>query len=210
MGKALAEEALARGARVTVIQGMDKGICLPVDRQQTGRLTVVPVETAEEMREQALRHLAAATGVIATAAVLDYRVKDPSASKVKRNQESVTLELEPSADVLQALRQAAGSDQWFLGFAAETDAVLENGKLKLDRKRLDWLFANAVARTGETTPTGFGSTQNAGVLLSRTGEALSISLASKHQVAGQILNEISNQLSRARPNSHPAPGVSAP
>jgi len=198
MGAALSEEALARGAEVTVIQGMDKGVVVPVDPRQTGRLQVIPVETAEEMLNAALKHLPDTTGVLATAAVMDYRVVSSAPGKLKRMDSDTTLALTPSVDVLKALREQARAQTWFLGFAAETDQVVENGRDKLKRKRLDWLFANAVARAGESLASGFGGSANQGVLLGRDGTQLEIPHAPKREVARRILDAIVPSLGGAR------------
>ena len=198
MGAALAEEALARGASVCVVQGMDKGVVSPTDSRNTGRLTVVPVETAEEMRNEALKRLPGSTGVIATAAVLDYRVRETSKTKLKRGEESVSLGLEPSVDVLKSLRSSPTADHtWFMGFAAETDNLIENARLKLERKRLDWLFANWVAKAGDTSPTGFGSPRNAGVLLSSSGQAIEIPVLDKREVAARIVDQVAAYLKKS-------------
>ena len=207
MGAAIAEEALNRGARVTVIQGVDKGAIFPVDSHQSGRLQVIKVTTAEEMAEAALSKLPQATGVIATAAVLDYRVASPVTNKQKRGSEPVSIELIPSVDVLQSLKNASEPQQWFLGFAAETDSVREYGKAKLIRKNLDWLFANRVAQAGEDLPSGFGSHQNEGTLFSRTGETVEIAYQSKRDIAKALFDILSPHLpsfdGKKRPSTNP-------
>lgn len=186
MGAAMAEEALRRGAVVDYVLGIDKGVVRPVPPAgSAARLNVVEVRTAEEMAGAALSLLPGVEGVIATAAVMDYRVAQPEASKLKRSAENVTLHLVPSADVLQTLRNAAGQ-QWFLGFAAETDAVEENGRRKLVAKGLDYLFANRVAKSGETSNTGFGVATNGGVLLFANGERRELSVTGKTELARQI------------------------
>lgn len=186
MGAAMAEAALRRGARVSMVLGVDKGIIRPVaGADAASRLTVVEVRTAEEMAAAALKILPQANGVVATAAVMDYRVAEPSAKKLKRANAATTLDLVPSVDVLGALREAA-TGQWFLGFAAETDDVVENGQLKLERKGLDFLFANPVARIGETSTTGFQVGTNGGTLLARDGTSRDFSVMSKSALAEAI------------------------
>ncbi len=190
MGAAMAEEALRRGAVVDYVLGMDKGVVRPVaPRGAEGRLTLIEVRTAEEMAAAALEKLPLAQGVIASAAVMDYAVAEPSASKLKRASDAIALDLVPSVDVLGTLRKAAKS-QWFLGFAAETDAVEAHGKGKLEAKGLDYLFANQVARLGETGATGFAVSTNAGVLLGRDGSRHELALGSKAEIARQIWNLI--------------------
>jgi phosphopantothenoylcysteine decarboxylase/phosphopantothenate--cysteine ligase len=100
MGAAMAEEALRRGAVVDYVLGMDKGVVRPVPPRGTeSRLHLIEVRTAEEMAAAALERLPNASGVVATAAVMDYSVAAPSASKLKRASEAIALDLVPSTDV---------------------------------------------------------------------------------------------------------------
>jgi phosphopantothenoylcysteine decarboxylase/phosphopantothenate--cysteine ligase len=186
MGAAMAEEALRRGAVVDYVLGIDKGVVRPVaPRGADGRLNVVDVRTAEEMAAAALERLPQAQGVVATAAVMDYAVAAPAAGKLKRASEAIALDMVPSTDVLGTLRQAADG-QWFLGFAAETDDVEAHGKGKLAAKKLDFLFANAVAKLGAEGRTGFAVGTNAGVLLGADGARHELALGSKAEIARQI------------------------
>lgn len=186
MGAAMAEEALRRGAVVDYVLGIDKGVVRPVaPRGAEGRLHLIEVRSAEEMAAAALEKLPLAQGVIASAAVMDYAVAAPSARKLKRGAEAIALELVPSVDVLGALRRAA-KEQWFLGFAAETDDVEAHGKGKLEAKGLDFLFANQVAKLGEAGATGFAVSTNAGILLGKDGSRRELGLGSKAEIAQQI------------------------
>lgn len=190
MGAAMAEEALRRGAVVDYVLGVDKGVVRPVPpRGSESRLHLVEVRTAEEMAVAALEKLPQATGVVATAAVMDYAVASPSASKLKRASDAIALDLVPSTDVLGSLKQAANG-QWFLGFAAETDNVEEHGLGKLEAKGLDFLFANAVSKLGAAGQTGFAVSTNAGVLLSAKGERHELALGAKADIARQIWDRI--------------------
>ncbi|OAM79680.1 bifunctional phosphopantothenoylcysteine decarboxylase/phosphopantothenate--cysteine ligase CoaBC [Devosia elaeis] len=190
MGAAMAEEALRRGAVVDYVLGIDKGVVRPVaPRGAEGRLNLIEVRTAEEMAAAALEKLPLVQGVVASAAVMDYSVASPSASKLKRASDAIALDLVPSVDVLGALRQAA-KDQWFLGFAAETDDVETHGKGKLEAKGLDFLFANEVAKLGVAGQTGFAVGTNAGVLLGKDGSRHELKLGSKAEIARQIWDRI--------------------
>lgn len=184
MGAAMAEEAMRRGAEVRYVLGVDKGVVYPVT-PRGGRLTLVEVRTAEEMATAALAALPEVDGVIATAAVLDYRVANAATGKLKRASEATSLDMIPSVDVLGSLR-AAANGQWFLGFAAETDNVEANGRGKLESKKLDFLFANPVARVGETTETGFSVPTNGGTLFRRDGEAVTLPVMSKTELARRL------------------------
>ncbi|MFD1254812.1 Coenzyme A biosynthesis bifunctional protein CoaBC [Devosia equisanguinis] len=186
MGAAMAEEALRRGAVVDYVLGMDKGVVRPVaPRGAENRLNIIEVRTAEEMAAAALKHLPRAHGVVASAAVMDYAVAAPASNKLKRASEAIALDLVPSVDVLGTLSQAA-TGKWFMGFAAETDNVEAHGQGKLKAKGLDFLFANAVAKLGETGETGFGVGTNAGILLGKDGSRHELALGSKADIARQI------------------------
>ncbi|HEV7718236.1 MAG TPA: bifunctional phosphopantothenoylcysteine decarboxylase/phosphopantothenate--cysteine ligase CoaBC [Arsenicitalea sp.] len=191
MGAALAEEALRRGAEVRYVLGIDKGVERPIPPKGTaGRLKLTEVRTAEEMAEAALRELPFVDGVIATAAVMDYRVETPAAGKLKRATDALSLALVPSIDVLGTLREHA-TTQWFLGFAAETDDVEANALSKLKSKNLDFLFANQVARQGETLPTGFSVNTNGGTLFRKEQPPIEIAVQSKASLAKEIWNHLS-------------------
>ena len=191
MGAALAEEAIRLGAEVDYVLGKDKGVVTPqIPAHAAERFHLTLVTTAEEMAEAALRALPLCHGVIATAAVMDYRVKTSVTGKLKRTSEPTTLELVPSIDVLAALREAAGPDQWFFGFAAETDALEENALKKIAQKKLSYLFANRVARTGETLETGFGTETNSGrfyIAGAESPRSEEIQIQSKSSLARELL-----------------------
>jgi phosphopantothenoylcysteine decarboxylase/phosphopantothenate--cysteine ligase len=191
MGAAMAEAALRRGAELHYVLGIDKGVVRPVaPAGAETRLHLTEVRTAEEMAAAALKALPLCDGVIATAAVMDYRVAAPAAGKLKRSSAATSLDMVPSTDVLQTLRDAARPGQWFFGFAAETDDVEENGRLKLERKRLDFLFANPVARAGETADTGFSVATNGGVLLRREGGPVPLPVMDKAALADALLDHV--------------------
>ena len=199
MGAELAQEALSRGAEVDYILGVDKGVVRPfAPLGSEKRLHLTEVRTAEEMLAAALKALPHCQGVIATAAVLDYRVEKSNTHKEKRGTESIQLALVPSADVLQGLRDQARPDQWFLGFAAETDDVEAYGETKLKKKQLDYLFANQVAKLGEKRDTGFGTETNSGVLLSRVGKRRPIALGSKRAIAHAIWDVLAKEKAAER------------
>lgn len=191
MGAALVEEAARRGADVRCVLGVDKGVVRPcVSPNAHGRLEQVEVRTAEEMRDAALGLLPEVGGVIACAAVLDYRVAESAVEKRKRSDEDMALWLTPSADVLRSLRAEAHAGQWFCGFAAETDDLEEAGRAKLTAKGIDYLFVNRVARLGEDLETGFGADANEGVLLSASGASVKVPRGPKALVARAILDTI--------------------
>ena len=141
MGHAVAAAALRRGATVTLIAG-------PTPLSPPPGVVYVPVQTAEDMREASLHHLPSATIVIKAAAVADYRVARPSATKIKsKKDEGVTLELVPNPDILKEIAQRKGS-RFVVGFAAETDDVRAHAA-KLSQ--VDLLVVNDVSKTGSAS-----------------------------------------------------------
>ena len=177
MGHAIATAALRRGARVTLIAG-------PTPLSPPPGAVYVPVQTAEEMREAALHHLASATIVIKAAAVADYRVAHPSATKIKsKKDEGMTLELVANPDILKEIAERRGS-RFIVGFAAETDDVRAHAAAKLRAKGVDLLVVNDVSRTG----IGFEADDNQVVLLDRWGGALELPKMTKLEVARAILD----------------------
>jgi phosphopantothenoylcysteine decarboxylase/phosphopantothenate--cysteine ligase len=198
MGAALAEVAVRRGASVHFLTGTDKGVVSPmVAPYERHRLETVRVETAEEMLCAARERLAKVEGVLCPAAVLDYRVAKPATGKLKRSSEEVTLTLEPSPDVLRTLKQEAQRGQWFLGFAAETDDVLDRGRQKLASKGVDFLFANRIGSHAEQQGFGIGEDRNAGWLLIADGGEFELPPMSKRKLAWEIWDRIVASLARA-------------
>jgi phosphopantothenoylcysteine decarboxylase/phosphopantothenate--cysteine ligase len=179
MGYAVATAALRRGASVTLIAG-------PTPLSPPTGALYVPVQTAEEMREAALHHLASATLVIKAAAVADYRVAHPNATKIKsRKDEGLTLELVPNPDILREIALRKGS-RFIVGFAAETDDVRAHAAAKLRAKDVDLLVVNDVSKAG----IGFEADDNEVVLLDRWGGAVELPRMTKLEVAGAILDRV--------------------
>jgi len=176
MGFALAEAALRRGARVLVVSG-------PTTVTPPGSAEVTQVETAEEMRAAALKLLPESHIVIMTAAVADYRPKSQADQKIKRKG-PMTLELEPTADILKEL-SSQRQGQIVVGFAAETENVLENARKKLASKSLDAIVVNDVSREG----IGFDSERNAVTILSE-GEVVEVPESTKWDVAQRVLDHV--------------------
>ena len=178
MGYALAEEAIARGARVILVSG-------PVSLAPPGGAEFVPIETALEMRDAVMGHLSDATIIIKAAAVADYHLANPPAHKVKKTAARLSIELEPTSDILAEVGKKKG-DRILIGFAAETENLVAEARRKLENKNCDMMVANLVSRTD----TGFDSDQNEVVLVTRSGEAIPISRAPKRDIARRILDQI--------------------
>jgi phosphopantothenoylcysteine decarboxylase / phosphopantothenate---cysteine ligase len=181
MGYALAEAALRRGARVLLVSG-------PTSIEPPGAAEMTAVETAEEMRSAVLKLFPESTVVIKTAAVADFRPKAAAGQKIKRKG-PMTLELEPTADILAELarqKKAHGAaSQIVIGFAAETENVLENARKKLASKSLDAIVVNDVSREG----VGFDSDRNAVTIISQE-EVVEVPETSKWEVAQRVLDQV--------------------
>jgi len=176
MGYALAEAALRRGARVLLVSG--PAALTPPDAAEITR-----VESAEQMREALLKLLPQATIVIKTAAVSDYRPKHTASQKIK-GKGALTLELEPTTDILAEIARKKDS-QIIIGFAAETENALENARQKLSSKTLDAIVANDVSREG----VGFDSDRNAVTIITHD-DVIEIPESTKWEVAQRVLDEI--------------------
>ena len=178
MGYALAEVAAGRGARVILVSG-------PVHLDPPSGVDLVRVTTAGEMRDAVFANLETATVVIKCAAVADFRPSVESKQKIKKTAARVSLELEPTVDILAELGRKRG-DWLLIGFAAETENLREEARRKLETKNCDMVVANLVGQKD----TGFDSDSNEVLLALRTGEFLPLAKASKREIAGQILNQI--------------------
>lgn len=176
MGYAIAEAALRRGARVLLVSG-------PVSIAAPEAAEVTRVETGEEMLAAVLKLLPQTTVVIKTAAVADFRPKTPAGQKIKRKG-PMTLELEPTTDILAELARAKTS-QVIVGFAAETENVLENARKKLAAKSLDAIVVNDVSREG----VGFDTDRNAVTIISHD-EVVEVPETSKWEVAQRVLDQV--------------------
>ncbi len=177
MGYALAEEALARGARVVLVSG-------PVGLTAPRGVTVVPVRTTLEMRQAVMEHLGEATIIIKAAAVADYYVPNPPAQKMKKTAARLSLDLEPTPDILAEVGTKKG-DRLLIGFAAETGNLIEEARRKMQQKNCDMVVGNLVSQAG----TGFESDEIEVVLVTRAGDTIPVERASKRAVAGRIFDE---------------------
>jgi phosphopantothenoylcysteine decarboxylase/phosphopantothenate--cysteine ligase len=185
MGYALAEAAQSRGARVILISG-------PSALHPPAHCELVKVTTAGEMREAVLERLAAATLVIKAAAVADYRPVNVSPQKLKRTG-PLTIELAPTEDILAEVVRQRRPGQLIVGFAAETENRMENGRAKLLRKGADAIVVNDVSAEG----VGFDSDFNAATFLTLS-TAIELPELPKRKLADRILDEI---LTLRRPRS---------
>ncbi len=178
MGYALAEEAMARGARVVLVSG-------PVNISEPRGVETVRVQTAIEMRRAVMDRLKDATIIVKAAAVADYHRSDAPKHKVKKTAARMSLELDPTPDILAEIGRNKG-DRLLVGFAAETDNLLDEARRKLETKNCDMIVANLVSQEG----IGFDSDENEVVLVTRAGDSIPVRRASKRAVAGRIFDEI--------------------
>lgn len=182
MGYALAAAARDRGAAVTLISG-------PTHLPAPGGVAFVPVVSAEELRDAALAALPGADVVIAAAAVADQRPEARAPQKVKKTPGPETVTLVRTPDVLATVAAAvAGAPRRpvLVGFAAETERVLEHARAKLAAKGLDLIVANDVTAPGA----GFAADTNEVTLVAREGEPERLSRRPKTAVAGAILDRV--------------------
>ena len=174
MGYALARAAARRGAEVVLVSG-------PTALAPPEGVRTVPVVTAEEMRAAVLAEFDSATAVFMAAAVADYRPRSTSGNKMKRGGDAIRLDFVPNPDIVAELG-ARKRNQIVVGFAAETESLVENARGKLHRKNLDLLVANDVTREDS----GFDVDTNAVTLLDREGAVTPLPVMTKDAVADRI------------------------
>jgi phosphopantothenoylcysteine decarboxylase/phosphopantothenate--cysteine ligase len=178
MGYALAEAAAARGARVILVSG-------PVHLAPPRGLEVIPVRTAAEMRQKVFENLAAASIVVKAAAVADFHLSKVPEQKVKKTAARISLELDPTPDILAELGRKKG-DRLLIGFAAETQNLHQEARRKLESKNCDMVVGNLVGGS----ETGFESDENEVVLALATGELIPLPRAAKREIADRIFDEV--------------------
>jgi phosphopantothenoylcysteine decarboxylase/phosphopantothenate--cysteine ligase len=179
MGVAIAAEAHARGAHVTLILGPGT-VAPPVG------IETVRIQTAEELRREVLARADHADVVVMAAAVADFRPKAVAEEKLKKDQGVPELVLEPTPDILAELGERKRPGQLLVGFAAETHDVEETGRAKLARKRADLLVANLVGREG----TGFGADTNDAAIVSATGDDVAMRSWTKAELAAALCDRL--------------------
>ena len=177
MGYALAEAAQSRGARVILISG-------PSALYSPANCELLRVTTAEEMRATVLARMNEATLIIKAAAVADYRPVNVAPEKLKRTG-PLTIELAPTEDILAQVVERRRAGQLIVGFAAETQNDLENGRAKLFKKGVDAIVLNNVSREG----VGFDADLNAATFLTRTTSS-ELPEMTKRKLADRILDEV--------------------
>jgi phosphopantothenoylcysteine decarboxylase/phosphopantothenate--cysteine ligase len=186
-GYAIAEEAHKRGATVTLIS--------TVDRATLSGISVVEVETAAQMLHAVEQHAPQSDVVVMTAAVADFRPVHVADGKIKKHNGIPEITLEPTPDILASLGTAKSTGQVLVGFAAETNDVVDNARGKLKKKNLDLIVANDVSAPG----VGFGHSTNAVTIISADGTETFVPLADKHTIATAVLDSVLSVRSAIRP-----------
>lgn len=181
-GYAFAEEAAARGAKVTIITTVDHAG--PLGTTVVPGVTVVRVNTAEEMEAATAKAAKEADVVVMAAAVADFRPVDPVGVKIKKRDGVPDIQLEPTPDILAGLGASKPEGQILVGFAAETCDVADNAAAKLSGKGADYIVANDVAAEN----VGFAYDTNEVTVLASDGRVHQVGLRSKRQVAQAVLD----------------------
>ena len=178
MGYAIAKEARDRGAEVILVSG-------PTNLEPPKNVKIINIKTNEEMKKEILQNFKWADIVIKSAAVADYKPKEYSKENIKKVEVDLNIFLTRDNDILKFLGEIK-THQVLVGFAAESDNVLENAERKLKNKNLDFIVANDIT----SSDTGFGSEDNKVVILSKNNEKLELEKMSKKKVASNIFDMI--------------------
>ena len=187
MGYAVAEMAEKRGADVTLVSG-------PVNLEAPFGVSLISVESADDMLKEMLAHPDEADIIIKVAAVADYKPVNPQSAKIKKkdNTAGLVLHMEETTDILKAIGQKKRKDQFLVGFAAETHDLEKNALLKISKKNLDMIAANRVGQAGS----GFKVDTNELKLYFKDGGAAHIPLADKKIVADSLLSHILEKMGK--------------
>ena len=178
MGFALAEECARRGAKVKLVAG-------PVSMNASERIERIDVETTEEMFDATVKAFDEADAAILCAAVADFKPAKVADNKIKRGENGLTLQLQPTHDIAAELGRRKKRDQILVGFALETNDEERNAKDKLQRKKLDFIVMNSTRNKGTT----FGCDDNQVTIISNTAEK-EFPKKPKTEVARDIIDEL--------------------
>ena len=181
MGYAIACDAARRGADVILVSG-------PTALAAPRNVTLIPVESTQEMLDACLTVYDSVDAVIKAAAVADYRPHEKAAQKIKKNEESLTIDLDKNPDILKLLGEKK-THQFLVGFAAETQNLIANAAAKVQKKHLDMIVANDVTAPGA----GFSTDTNIVKLLFPDGSIKEPGLMSKEDVGNLILDIVRDQ-----------------
>ncbi len=184
MGYALAKQVASRGGEVILISGPTNLECPPNVKR-------VDIKSALEMYDEVHKYFPTCDVVIKTAAVADYRPKNYANDKIKKGNDTLTLELVANPDILKSIGDIK-TQQIIVGFAAETTNIIQNAIKKLENKNLDFIVANDISEQGA----GFGGDTNIATIISKSGEHISCPLMAKDKLATEIINQIKLQITK--------------
>ncbi|WP_372994216.1 phosphopantothenoylcysteine decarboxylase, partial [Lutispora sp.] len=178
MGYAIAEKAAERGAKVYLISG-------PTSLEAPNGVNIIPVNSAKEMQKRIMEHFHEAQIIIKSAAVADYAPAVAHEQKMKKSDQNLCIELAKNPDILLELGKIK-EDKILVGFAMETQNLIENAKEKVLKKNLDFIVANDLFTEGA----GFASDTNVVKIIDRNGNVESLPKMPKSQLADLILDKI--------------------
>ena len=178
MGYSLAKAAMLRGAKVTLVSG-------PVSLTPPLSVKVIPIVSAQDMYQAVTENFPQQDIVIKAAAVADYRPAVVSSEKVKKTEEQFLFPMERTRDILQYLGEHKRKDQYLCGFSMETEHMIGNSRVKLEKKHLDMIVANNLKEAGA----GFQADTNVVTLITQE-EEVPLGLMSKEEAAHSILDKI--------------------
>ena len=184
MGYSIAKEAIERGADVTLITG-PTNLTPPQNLKK-----LVKIESAKDMYESVLENLDENDVVIKSAAVADYKPKNYSNKKIKKSDDDLVIELDRNKDIAQEIGKIK-NNKILVGFAAETNDLIENASLKIKKKNLDFIVANDLTKEGA----GFGVDTNIVKIIDKEGNITEYPKMKKEEVANIILDKIKELLS---------------
>ncbi len=183
MGFAVAEAARDRGAEVTLVSA-------PTSLPDPAGIEVVPVQTARQMKDAVARAVSKADALIMAAAVADYQPKSAARSKIKKDADTLSLELVRTPDIITEVEGKFVR----VGFAAESENVVANARQKLDKKKLDLIVANDITSANS----GFGVDTNKVTIIDKKGKADNLPLLTKREVADKILDKVTGLLEKGQ------------
>ena len=183
-GYAIAAEAVARGAQVVLVSGQ------AAVEPPAGLAKFVKIDTTHQMREAVLADFDDADIIIKAAAVADYRPKTVAENKIKKTDDDFVIELERNPDILKELGGLKKPNQVLVGFAAETQNLLQYAQSKLEKKNLDFIVANDVSKPGA----GFQGDTNIIKILSRDGSIEELPLMTKRELSAIIMDRVETKL----------------
>lgn len=186
MGVAIAEQFAERGANVTLVLGPSK-----LSPNSPG-ITVVRVESAQQMHDSAVQHFENAEIAVLSAAVADYRPAHVAEQKIKKKGDGMTIELEKTPDIAASLGKMKRPGQFIVGFALETNDELQNANEKLVKKNFDFIVLNSLQDAGA----GFNFDTNKITILHRDNKRKDFELKTKAEVAKDIVDEVLDSLSK--------------